>query len=419
MKSIFRFLITGLLTWKAKKYLAKHRTQIIAVTGSIGKTSTKQAIYTILNNHFKTHCSKKGFNTEIGLALSILQEEESGFSSIKKWFQILKRVFLEDKKPYEKMVVEMGADHPGDIKKLVKIAQPTIGVITRVAPVHLADGQFKSIEDIAKEKNNLIQHLTKSGVAVLNNDDERVRNMGTSSPKILYGEGENSDLKAEDIVLTTKDLKFTVTYKEKNERFVVPVLGKFQIYTLLPAIAVGLSLGLSLQDCKKALKDLSTPPGRMNPIEGIKKSKIIDSSYNASPVAVEAALDLLHELSAERKIAALGTMNELGEMTKIAHLEIGKKAATIANILITVGPEAATLKQGAVEAGMKEKNIYTFFDSQEAGHFLETIIEPKDLILVKGSQNRVRMERLVKIIMKEPEKANHLLCRQGEEWERI
>ena len=130
-------------------------------------------------------------------------------------------------------------------------------------------------------------------------------------------------------------------------------------------------------------------------------------------------MELLSELKGKRKIAALGTMNELGEMNKEAHLTLGEQASKVAEILITVGPEAATIKQGAVEAGMKEKNIYTFFDSEEAGHFLKNEITPKDLILVKGSQNKVRMERLVKIIMDKPSQASELLCRQGDEWEKV
>ena len=157
----------------------------------------------------------------------------------------------------------------------------------------------------------------------------------------------------------------------------------------------------------------------MNPLPGVNKSTIIDSSYNASPVSMARALELLVELKADRKIAALGTMNELGDMSREAHFALGADAAHAADILVAVGPEAATIKQGASKAGMPEKRIYTFFDSEEAGYFLKDFLEPKDLILVKGSQNRVRMERLVKIIMAHPEKAGALLCRQDKAWEKI
>lgn len=419
MKNFLKFLITKLLIFKAKQYLKRHRTQIIAITGSIGKTSTKEAIYHILKKHFKTYRSPCGFNTDIGLSLAILQEEESGFSSITAWLKILQRVLFDVKKPFEKIILEMGADHPGDIKKLIQIAKPKIGVITNINPVHLGKGQFKDLKDIQKEKNMLIKNMESNCMAVLNFDDELVRDMHTGAQKVSYGTSEECSVRASDVEVLNTSIKFKVTYKGEAVHFKVPVLGKFQIYTILPAITVALKLGINLHDCAKILEDYKMPKSRMNPIPGINKSTIIDSSYNSSPTATLRALELLDELKAERKIAALGTMNELGEMTKEAHLTLGGQASKVAKILIAVGPEAVTIKQGATEAGMKEENIYTFFDSEEAGHFLKNEISPKDLILVKGSQNKVRMERLVKLIMEKPGQAGALLCRQGEEWDKI
>ncbi|MFH1012816.1 MAG: UDP-N-acetylmuramoyl-tripeptide--D-alanyl-D-alanine ligase [Candidatus Peregrinibacteria bacterium] len=427
MKIFFRLLITGLLKFQARRFLRKHRTQVIGVTGSIGKTSAKQAIYTVLKDHFSpnvksghgVYASPEGFNTEIGLSLAILQEEKSGFSSPFKWLGILKRVFFGKKPPYQKMVLEMGADAPGDIKKLVHIAQPKIGVVTSVAPVHLDQGQFKDIYEIAREKNQLIAKLPKEGLAIINDDDPLVREMKTSAHRITYGTQATAEVRASDIIPTTKQLKFTVHYKGESCEFDVPVLGAFQIYVLLPAIAVGLKLGLTLEQCAKALYHFRLPPGRMNPIDGLNKSHIIDSSYNASPMTMTAALNLLAGIKADRKIAVLGTMNELGPSSKEAHMAVGKQAASFADLLVAVGSEATTLKKGAMEGGMAENKVYTFFDSEEAGHFLQKELKSKDLVLVKGSQNRVRMERLVKIIMAYPEKASELLCRQDTAWEKI
>lgn len=418
MKFVFKFIIGLLLASKAKRYLKSHRTQVISITGSIGKTSTKEAIYQVLKNKFNVYRSKKSFNTPIGLSLSVLQEEESGFSSMKAWFKILKRVLFGNKKVYQKMILEMGADQRGDIKKLVNIAHPHISVITNIAPVHLAEGQFKDVNDIAKEKSRLIKVLKKDGIAILNADDELIKNMQTSAEKVFFGTGE-CDICASDIRATSKHLKFTVAYKKNSEPFVIPVIGKFQIYVFLPAIAVGLKMGMSLKECSEALSEFKLPPGRMNPIEGVNKSMIVDGSYNASPTTMSKALELLNELKAERKIAALGTMNELGDISKEAHINLGKEAVNIADMIIAVGPEAVTIKQGAVDAGFNENNIYTFLDSEEAGHFLQDKLSAKDLVLVKGSQNRVRMEKFVKLIMANPTKASQLLCRQGEMWENI
>ena len=419
MKLFFRFIIGQILSIKAKQYLRKHRTQVIGITGSIGKTSTKEAIYQILKKHFNIYSSKKSFNTNLGLSLAVLQEEESGFSSFKAWFSILNRVLFNKKTIYQKMVLEMGADHRGDIKKLVKIAKPKIGVITNIAPVHLNEGQFNDINDIAREKENLVKRLPKDGIAVLNYDDPLIRQMETHAQKITFGVDSPAMVRAHGIKMTSKNISFTVTYKNESEEFVIPVLGKFQVYVFLPAIAVALIMGMKLKECADVLSKFSLPAGRMNPILGVNKSMIIDGSYNASPVTMKRALELMDELKADRKIAALGTMNELGEISKEAHIELGKDAAKISDMIIAVGPEAVTIKQGAVDGGMSEDKIFTFLDSEEAGYFLKDQLQPKDLILVKGSQNHVRMERFVKVLMANPDEASELLCRQGEVWEKI
>jgi len=320
MKSVSRFLITQILAAKSKSVLKRHRTQIIAITGSVGKTSTKEAIYHIVGRHFKAHHSPKGFNTELGLSLSVLQEEASGFSSVKAWLGILKRAFAKRKLPYNKIVLEMGADKPGDIRKLTKIAKPNIAVITNVNPVHLEKGQFKDLDDIRNEKASLISGLRSEDVAILNFDDPLVKTMPTKGRIFSFGTTQEVDVRASEIESTNKGLKFTVTYKTESANFAVPVLGTFQIYTLLPAIAVGLTLGLTLKDCVAALRDFQLPNSRMNSIPGIHHSTIIDSSYNASPTSMARALELLKELKADRKIAAVGTMNELGDRTKEAHL---------------------------------------------------------------------------------------------------
>ena len=419
MKTFFKIIIGFLLASRARAYIKEHCVQVIAVTGSIGKTSTKEAIHHILHSKFDVYSSKKSFNTEFGLSLAILQEAESGFSSCLAWLGILWRAFFKKKTIYKKMVLEMGADKPGDINKLVRIAPPKIGVVTAVRPVHLAEGQFDSLEAIAKEKGCLFRALPREGMAIVNHDDDCVGHMPTAAGKFTYGLHEGAMLVAEDVKAGVKGLKFKVVYQGESAQFNVPVIGAFQVYVLLPAIAVGLHYGMTLGECVQALSDFALPPGRMNPVAGVNRCQIIDSSYNASPASVRAALEVFSQLHAPRKIAALGTMNELGEMTYVAHVEIGQLAAQVADLLVAVGHEAQTIKRGALEGGMTEGQIFTFFDSEEAGHFLVERLKQDDLVLVKGSQNKVRMERLVKLIMKEPHKAGEFLCRQGCVWERI
>ncbi len=416
MKGIFKHIIGSILAKRAHQFLKKNKVKVIAVTGSVGKTSTKEAIYTVLKSKFEVTRSQKSFNTPMGMSLAILGESESGFSSILAWAKILKRALFNKRKPPKIMVLEMGADKPGDIQTLMDIAPPSISVITAVKEVHLGEGHFKNIEAITQEKGTLVRSLSPSNLAILNGDDARVQVMKTDAKKVLYGHDSAHDLRVMDVKSTPQKLHFKVSHKGESARFEAPVIGEFQIYVCLPAIAVGLSLGMSLQECSQALASFALPPGRMNPIEGINSSHILDGSYNASPSTVEASLKMLQSFDARRKIAALGTMNELGELSHEAHIQAGQHAATISDLLIVVGPEAETLKKGAQEAGFPDKNIHTFVDSDDAGDFLAHQLEEGDLVLVKGSQNQVRMEKLVKKIMQNPAQASELLCRQGSAW---
>lgn len=422
MKNLIKNFILGLLVWFARIRLKRLRLFVVGVTGSIGKTSTKDAIYTVLKERYQVYCSKKSYNTEFGLPLAIL-EQDSGFSSPMKWMKTMFgaawNAFIGGRH-IQMLVLEMGVDKPGDMERLLKLVQPQVGVITNIKPVHLAEGQFKDLDDIFNEKKRLVEHLPEKGVAVLNADDAHIVALKDklSCRTVWYGFSEWADVRVYNVEHSLEGLLFTVSYKDQVVQTQVALLGAFQVYVVLPAIAVALTQGFTLEEALDILKAYRLPPGRMNPIPGMKESLIIDSSYNASPEAVKQALDLLTE-SPGRKIAVLGNMNELGEMTEAKHREIGRYTVGKADLLVTVGDSARWIHEEALKDGSFEDAAAHFDDVLKAAEFLQKILQKHDTILVKGSQNRVRLERLVKKLMHEPERADELLARQGTEWSRI
>ena len=422
-------IVQTILRFFAKQVLKKYQPEIIGITDSVGKTSTKEAVFSVLANKFEVRENIKNYNNEIGLPLSILGLE-SGKKSVFKWLAVslkaLKLILVKDKDYPKILVLEMGADHPGDIKYLVDFVPCKVGIVTRVAPVHIEF--FENLDAIAKEKGILIKHLTEDGLAVLNFDDERVKKMkGRTKAKVLsFGFNEGADVRATEAVLSgqgadLKGMSFKLLYQGNAVPVFLPgVLGNHQIYAALAAAAVGIYYKLNLIDIIEALKNYQSPRGRMNLIKGIKDSLIIDDTYNASPDATIAALETLSKirLSEEsRKFAVLSDMLELGEYTEEGHYNVGKRAAELRiDYLVTVGERAKNIAKGALENGLSEDQIFSFSNTEEAGKFLQEKLGESDLLLVKGSQG-MRMEKVVKELMTEPLKACDLLVRQDPEWE--
>lgn len=403
--------------------IKKFQPEVIAVTGSMGKTTTVAAIAHVLSHQFKTRTPRRSYNTEIGLPLAVIDEEVPYpiYSPI-GWAMVIARGTVKlfaSSQPGEKLVLEMGADAPGDISYLVGIAKPKVGVVTAVAPSHFEF--FKSIEAVAAEKSKLVESLPADGVAVLNGDDPYVLKMGerTKAPVLTYGFKKTNDVVGSDWKLTPSGMWFMLKNAKNEVQVKSQVVGQHLIYPLLAAAAVGLYYGMVLSEIAEALETFEPPKGRMHPIKGLRDTWIIDDSYNASnPEMVVAALDTLYKMPAKRKIAALGTMNELGDYTELAHRKVGAAAARIADILVTVGkPAKEFLASEAAKKGMSPDRIFSFASSKEAGEFLRGILKKGDIVLVKGSQNNVRMEWAIEKIMADAHLAKKLLVRQGREWE--
>ena len=434
MKNKFKKILIATLSFFTKKIINKYSPEVVAVTGSVGKTSTKEAIFTVLSSTYNVRTNQKNYNNEIGIPLTIIGAD-SGGQSLFKWLGVflkaIRLVIIKDKNYPNILILEMGADHPGDIKYLTSLVPVRVGVVTAIAPVHLEF--FETIDQVAKEKSNLIKSLPKSGYAVLNMDDGLVYAMAekTNAQVVTFGVNSPADIKAIEVAVshdinykdisTIQGISFKLQYKGSTVPVLLPkVLGEHLAYTALAAISVGIIYDLNLHVIIDALRKFEPPKGRMHIISGIKNTLIIDDTYNASPLSVMKALDQLGQLTLNKKnkkFAALGDMLELGDYTETGHRQVGQTVVkNKIDYLITVGELARDIIRSAVENGMAQDHCFGFANSHEAGLFLQDRIKEGDLLLVKGSQG-VRMEKIVKELMTEPQRAAELLVRQGKDWE--
>ncbi|MEK7560182.1 MAG: UDP-N-acetylmuramoyl-tripeptide--D-alanyl-D-alanine ligase [Patescibacteria group bacterium] len=412
--------ITTILILEAKAALAKHGPKIVGITGSVGKSSSKEFIFCVLSKKFRVRQSPKSYNSEIGLALSILGLPTYFNSNIFGWSKNIIKGFFEiwNKKFPEILVLEMGIDRPKDMDNILKVARPNIAVITAIGEIPAHVEFFAGPEDIAREKSKILKYLLADEFAFLNFDDDSVWSMRekTKARVLGFGFGAHANFLASNLKISISG----ATFKIDCEGSSVPVhlqeaLGKQNIYAALSAFAVGSILGFNLVEISEYLSTCKTSPGRMKLLEGIKNSKIIDDTYNSSPQALHAALDALEKLDAVRKVAILGDMLEIGKYTIEAHKTVGQKAHKFLDVLVTVGLRAKFISAEALTLGMEKNKVYHFSTPEDAFAILKDLVKEGDLILVKGSQ-AMRMERIVEEIMQNPENAPKLLVRQEKYW---
>jgi len=426
MKKTFLKILQLKLKFFAKWIIRKYQPDIIGITGSVGKTSAKEAIFAVLSSRFNTAKNLKNYNNEIGLPLSIIRAE-SGRKNIFSWFKIFlkasKLIFSIDVNYPQFLVLEMGADKVGDISYLTSIAKPQIAVVTGLAPVHLEF--FGTMEKLSEEKKQIIKHLKADEWLVYNKDYFQLEKFSqeTNARVFTYGFSPEADLRAYDEKIIQKDghwgISFRVSYKGNDVPFFLQdILGKPQIYAILAGMAVGLIYELNLIEISNYIKNYKPAKSRLHVLPGIKNTTLIDDSYNSSPEACQVALQVLKEfpLNEGKRWAVLGDMLELGSYTEEGHQLVGREIADLKiDYLITVGEKAKDIKKGALENGFPEDRVYSFGSTDEAGHFLQEQIKENDLILLKGSQG-ARIEKIVKEVMAEPNRATELVCRQDESW---
>lgn len=426
IKAIARVAIVALLTGEAKLVLQKYKPKIISVTGSVGKTSTKDAIFTVLGRPLVARKSTKSFNSEIGVPLTILGCSNA-WSSPAFWIKNLAHglALLVFRAHYPKwLVLEIGARKPGDVARIASWLHSDIVVMTRFGDVPTHVEFFRSSKELFEEKAEILKKLKPAGLLVLNADDERVLALRekTRAKSITFGLSESAMFRASHVqVLYEDDRPIGTIFKLEYDGNVFPVtmrgvLGVQPVYSALVALALGTYFKRNIVDSINALSMHESPPGRMRIVEGIKGSIIIDDSYNSSPVAAEAAVRVLGEVKTKgKKIAVLGDMLELGKFTMDEHKKLGVAAGKNTDLLLAVGPRAKYIAEGALDADMNEKNIIEFDDARVAGKYLEGILMGGDVVLIKGSQ-AMRMERAVEEVMADPQNRTDLLVRQEEEW---
>lgn len=438
MRQFLKKIIVTTLLWEARAVIKKYKPKIIAVTGSVGKTSTKDAIYAVVSRGGYVRKSEKSFNSEIGIPLTILGAPNAWHNPL-HWIQnIIDGLFLiifTSTYP-EWLVLEVGADRPGDIRRVAQWLPVDIAVITRVPdmPVHVE--YFDSPEEVVEEKASIIGALKPSGTLILYADDERTKNLAPRAGErrvIMYGMLEDAGVHVENPTPTFGEDGFPtgMTAQITMDGMTAPIeivgtVGTHALLAALAAVAVGSVFKKSVAEMTASLKAYPLPPGRMRLLRGTKGTLLIDDTYNSSPAATVAALETLSYMGTQfaahthhraRRIAVLGDMLELGRQSVEEHKKIGALAAKRATTLVTTGFRADDIAKGALEHGMKEASVMRCRSAQDAAEALVALVKPGDTILVKGSQG-MRMERVVKALMQNPEQAKDLLVRQDEEWER-
>lgn len=427
MKNLALDILRRLAKILAKATLRRYEPAVIGVTGNVGKTSTKEAVAAVTRAARTVRAPAKNFNNELGLPLTVLGDFPKTGGAIfwlKVFMGALWRLLKLDSKYPEVLVLEYGVDHPGDMKYLTDIARPHIGVFSAFAEIPVHVEFFSAPEAMLREKAKLLEVLPATGFAILNADDKQVIGLKslTRARPLSFGFSDKADFRISNFINNLEAAgEGGVSFKISNQNRLVPVkipgsFGRGQAYAAAAAAAVGSLVGLNLIQISEALTTGYKPaPGRSRILKGLKDSTLIDDTYNSSPAALKEALETLKDLPAKRRLAVLGDMLELGTHTMEAHEAAGRQAAKACEILIAVGLRTKMLTEAAIKAGLPKRSVFYFNNLREAGAFLQEKIGRGDVVLFKGSQG-VRLEKLVKEVMAEPQLASSLLARQNSEW---
>ncbi len=366
----------------AAAWRARFAPRVVGITGSVGKTTTKEIAAAVLRQRYVTLKNRGNLNNEIGLPLTVLELDEH----------------------HQRVVLEMGMYDVGEIAHLCRIAQPHVGVVTNVGPVHLE--RLGTVERIAQAKAELVEALPADGVAILNADDPLVATMAgrTRAQVFWYGLSRDADLWADEIEgVGLEGIRFRFHHQAEILHVRVPLLGRHSVHTALRAAAVGLVEGLSWEEIVRGLQQLDVQL-RLIASRGLNGATLLDDTYNASPASTMAALNLLADLPVQngRRIAVLGDMLELGSYEEEGHRKVGVRAADVVDLLVTVGQRAQLIAEEALAAGLAPDKVLALDDAEAALAALRSILGPGDVVLVKGSR-AVRMDEIATALSDTPE----------------
>ncbi|MBC8170247.1 MAG: alanine racemase, partial [Anaerolineae bacterium] len=387
-----RDTVTALMNW-AQHILGKAGVKVIGVTGSTGKSVAVEAISRVLSSRYQVLTSPHEVpDNRLGIPLALAKLTPE----------------------HQFVVLRLSPTQPGEMAAMLQAAQPQVGVILTVDHTHT--NNFEHIEQLADELSLLVEFLPPAGLAALNYDDDRVREMANVTRAMITTVGIDSfgaNLLAYNVIIGPNGTGFDLRYG--SERFIgrwIPVPGKHQLYNILNALSVGRHFDISLEDGLKVLTELTPLPGRMNTLIGINDAILIDDTHSATPQSTLAALDWLASARdpQQRIIFVLGDMDHLGTHSQIGHRQVGQRATEVVDILITQGTEAAAAARAALDSGMDSQQIYTTYSTHDTIHALSTRfgLTPHDLVLIKGGAS-LRMEQVVQALLKDPADHIHLV----------
>jgi UDP-N-acetylmuramoyl-tripeptide--D-alanyl-D-alanine ligase len=424
MKAGFRRLLASVFARQARRLIKRHHLIVVAVCGSVGKTSTRSAIVTVLRQKLKTQAiHHPGYNSELGLPLSIFEmRTPDSLINPFAWAWRLIQAEIIINRPYagQVLVLELGTDHPGEIDRYLRYLQPDVGVITAITPEHMEN--FESLDAVAAEELKIVSACKYLLASASIPAHYKKKFIGVHPHHDYYGTTKHDTYQ---IAVSQDDpvSGMTCTISKSGHKVIkdlsIGLFGESAALSALAAFAVADHLGLSSQTISKGLGKLKPVAGRMQVMKGENDSILIDDTYNSSPAAVEASLQALYATSPRgRRIAILGSMNELGAESKTYHEQIGPAAAGV-DLLLTVGDLANKyLGPSAVKAGLDPTRFQPADSPIAAAEFLRLTLHPGDIVLIKGSQNQVFLEEAVKRLLADKSDQSRLV-RQSKSWLKI